>query len=58
MNNLGNFSRANKISGRPDLNGRPPRPKRGALTGLRYSPIQIFHKSNNFLANVNSKASW
>ncbi len=26
------------LSGRQDLNLRPPRPKRGALTGLRYAP--------------------
>ena len=26
------------LSGREDLNLRPPRPKRGALTGLRYAP--------------------
>ena len=25
-------------SGRPDLNRGPPRPKRGALAGLRYAP--------------------
>lgn len=25
-------------SGRPDLNRGPPRPKRGALTELRYAP--------------------
>ena len=25
-------------SGRPDLNWRPPGPKPGALTGLRYAP--------------------
>ena len=27
-----------KRSGRADLNRRPPRPKRGALTELRYAP--------------------
>jgi hypothetical protein len=26
------------LSGWPDLNRRPPRPKRGALAKLRYSP--------------------
>ncbi len=26
-------------SGRADLNGRPPAPKAGALTRLRYAPI-------------------
>ncbi len=28
-------------SGRADLNRRPPRPKRGALTGLRYAPMEL-----------------
>ncbi|MBP1695281.1 MAG: hypothetical protein H6Q41_469, partial [Deltaproteobacteria bacterium] len=28
-----------KWSGRADLNGRPPAPKAGALTRLRYAPM-------------------
>ena len=28
------------LSGRRDSNPRPPAPKAGALTGLRYAPIQ------------------
>ena len=28
-----------KWSGRADLNGRPPAPKAGALTRLRYAPL-------------------
>ena len=30
--------RTKKWSGRADLNGRPPAPKAGALTRLRYAP--------------------
>jgi hypothetical protein len=38
-----------RLSGRPDLNWRPPGPKPGALTGLRYAPIDIdiLFKINN-----------
>ena len=32
-------------SGRADLNGRPPAPKAGALTRLRYAPMFLFIKS-------------
>ena len=33
---------AKNWSGRADLNGRPPAPKAGALTRLRYAPISVF----------------
>jgi hypothetical protein len=33
--------RTKKWSGRADLNGRPPAPKAGALTRLRYAPILL-----------------
>ena len=39
------LSRSNFVSkiwsGRADLNGRPPAPKAGALTRLRYAPTSI-----------------
>ena len=33
-----------KWSGRADLNGRPPAPKAGALTRLRYAPTSTMCK--------------
>ncbi len=36
-------------SGRADLNGRPPAPKAGALTRLRYAPIFKFQSPNTKL---------
>jgi hypothetical protein len=33
-----------KWSGRADLNGRPPAPKAGALTRLRYAPTYSTQK--------------
>ncbi len=30
-----------KLSGRQDSNLRPPGPKPGAMTGLRYAPIEV-----------------
>ena len=43
----------NNWSGRADLNGRPPAPKAGALTRLRYAPTALFkgnesHRNNQF----------
>ncbi len=36
----------NFLSGWQDSNLRPPRPKRGAMTGLRYTPIFICIRSD------------
>ena len=33
------------LSGRLDSNQRPPTPEAGALTGLRYTPNNIFHRN-------------
>ena len=47
------------LSGRRDSNPRPPAPKAGALTGLRYAPLQIRLfpfcecKGNNFILIYN-----
>ena len=35
-----------KWSGRADLNGRPPAPKAGALTRLRYAPFSELQSTN------------
>ncbi len=40
------------MSGWRDSNSRPPAPKAGALTGLRYAPKGIFLKSAAKLSNV------
>jgi hypothetical protein len=34
-----------KMSGRQDSNLRPPGPKPGAMTGLRYAPKKIYRKA-------------
>ena len=39
----GNIVEGKNWSGRADLNGRPPAPKAGALTRLRYAPILLGH---------------
>jgi hypothetical protein len=36
-------------SGREDLNFRPQRPERCALTRLRYSPVPIYYKWKRLL---------
>lgn len=39
----------NEVSGRQDSNLRPPAPKAGAMTGLRYVPKKKnAHEDNNF----------
>ncbi len=35
------FKSGNQLSGRRDSNSRPPAPKAGALTGLRYAPVYL-----------------
>ena len=41
------------VSGWRDSNSRPPAPKAGALTGLRYAPITFRHcKGSNFFLNL------
>ena len=45
------------LSGWQDSNLRPPRPKRGAITGLRYTPrlsVQIY-KNNMLLKQSSTK---
>ncbi len=39
--NVLNNQRLCYLSGRRDSNPRPPAPKAGALTGLRYAPCKI-----------------
>ena len=41
--------RTHQSSGRLDSNQRPPAPKAGALTGLRYTPLVFGRKGNNFV---------
>ena len=44
------YRRKKKWSGRPDSNWRPPAPKAGALTKLRYAPTKTLYlyKKNDF----------
>ncbi len=42
------------MSGRQDSNLRPPAPKAGAITGLRYAPI-LFLRSANIKVIVKQK---
>ncbi len=44
-------------SGRRDSNSRPPAPKAGALTGLRYAPCSVYYENlyKNQKKNANCK---
>src|SRR5262245_14972645 len=44
-------------SGWPDSNRRPPRPERGALTKLRYSPLLYPHEESNLNLRLRRSAS-
>ena len=37
------------LSGWQDSNLRPPAPKAGAMTGLRYTPLSVFHSKDHSL---------
>ena len=43
------LSYATKMSGWQDSNLRPPAPKAGAMTGLRYTPERVFQYLMNFI---------
>ena len=45
------------MSGRQDLNLRPPAPKAGALTGLRYAPLKHKVYTQKLKKNVNKNIS-
>ncbi len=38
----------NPVSGRRDSNSRPPGPKPGALTGLRYAPMNCYRLNSDY----------
>ena len=40
------------LSGRQDSNLRPPGPKPGAMTGLRYAPISALIKSARIFTRI------
>src|SRR6056300_429413 len=52
------------LSGWQDSNLRPPRPKRGAITGLRYTPKSVFRFRTakivlkTVFASIYSKNNW
>jgi hypothetical protein len=47
-----------QLSGRGDLNSRPPAPKAGALTGLRYAPMRFSPKSKVENSRSQEVRSW